>query len=160
MAKISSPLTTSRALLIAALAKPISTSFCTCCSSGCHNWRQIASYKCIHSIKKKITDKRTNTCDTNNKISYRRRDLSNSEDSEGYASIWLLYWGSSFEHKPLSLFFSYKQNIWMFLKKTKKKTKQNKTERQMQTTTEKSPLNDFIFLPLMGQGLKWYSWKE
>ena len=122
MAKISSPLTASRALLIAASAKPISTSFCTCCSSGCHNWRQIASYKCIHSIffKKKITNKSTNTCDTNSKISYRRRDLSNSEDSEGYASIWLLYWGFTFHRKPLWLFISYKQNIWMFLTKKRK----------------------------------------
>ena len=125
MAKISSPLTASSALLTTALAKPISTSFCTRCSSGCHSWRQIASYKCIDSIKKKITDKSTNTCDTNSKISYRRRDLFNSEDSDIYASIWLLYQGSSFDHKPLWLFFSYKQNIWMFLRIRERKKKKS-----------------------------------
>ena len=160
MAKISSPLTASRALLIAASAKPISTSFCTCCSSGCHNWRQIASYKCIHSIffKKKITNKSTNTCDTNSKIPYRRWDLFNSEDSDKYASIWLLHWGSSFDHKPLWLFFSYKQNIWVFLKKKKKK--QNKTKLLNDKCKKNSPLYDFVFSLLMGQGLKWCAWKE
>ena len=117
IAKISSPLTASRALLTAASTKPISTSFCTCCSSGCHSWRQIASYKCIDSIKMNITDKSTKTCDTNSRIPYWRQDLFNSEDSDRYASIWLLYRGSSFDHKPLWLLFSYKKKIWMFLKK-------------------------------------------
>ena len=50
---ISSPLTASREQLTAASAKPIDTSFCTRCSSGCHSWKQIPSYKCIHTIKKK-----------------------------------------------------------------------------------------------------------
>ena len=53
-AKISSPLTASRALLTVSSTKPISTSFCTRCSSGCHSWRQIESYKCIDSIKRKL----------------------------------------------------------------------------------------------------------
>ena len=158
MAKISSPLTASRALLTTALAKPISTSFCTRCSSGCHSWRQIASYKCIDSIKKKITYKSTNTCDTNSKISYRRWDLFNSEDSDRYASIWLLHWGSSFDHKPLWLFFSYKQNIWMFLQK--KKNYKTKLLKDRCKKKKIDPLHDFVFSPLMGQGLKWCSGKE
>ena len=94
-------------------------------------------------LKRKLEVK-VQTSDTNSKIPYRRQDLFNSEDSDRYASIWLLYRGSSFDHKPLGLFFS-KQNIIMFLKKQKKK---------------KSPLHDFVFTPLMGQGLKWCSWKE
>ena len=105
-AKISSPLTASKfskktknkqiinsikRTSTAASAKPISTRFCTCYSSGCHSRRQIASYKCIDSIKKKITGKSTNTCDTTSKIPYRRRDPFNNEDSDRYASIWLLF---------------------------------------------------------------------
>ena len=51
----------------------------------------------------KITDKSTNTCDTNSKILYWRRDLFNSEDSDRYARIWLRYRGSSSDHKPMWL---------------------------------------------------------
>ena len=102
------------------------TTICITFSRSYHSRRQFASYKCIDSIKKKITDKSTNTCDTNSKIPYQRRDIFNREDSDRYASTWLLYRGSSFDHKPLWLSFSYKQNIWMFLRREKQnKTKQN-----------------------------------
>ena len=141
-----SPLTASRALLTAAASKPLSTSSCTSCLSGCHSWRQIARYKSIASIKKKITDKSKNRCDTNSKIPYQRQDLFNGEDSDRYASIWLLYRGSSFDHKPLWLFFSYKQNIEMFLQKKKKKQKnQYKTPKwQMQTKKPKKKVHYMI----------------
>ena len=59
IANISTLLTASRAFLTSASAKLFSPSFCTCCSSSYHSWSQIASYKCIHSIKKKIAVKST-----------------------------------------------------------------------------------------------------
>ena len=37
--------------------------------------------------QKKITNKSTNTCNTNSKIPYQRQDIFNSEDSDKYASI-------------------------------------------------------------------------
>ena len=76
------------------------TSFCTCCSLTCHCWRQITSYKCIDPIKKKITDKSINKCDTKSKIPYCRQDPFTCEDCDRYASIWLLYLGSSSDDKP------------------------------------------------------------
>ena len=79
------------------------TSFCTCCSLTCHCWRQITSYKCIDPIKKKITDKSINKCDTKSKIPYCRQDPFTCEDCDRYASIWLLYRGSSSDHKPIWL---------------------------------------------------------
>ena len=82
IAKISSPLISSRAFLTTVLAIPITKRFCSRCSSGSHSWRKIVSYKLIDSIKKKIIDKCTYTCLTNSKIRYWRQDHFISEDSD------------------------------------------------------------------------------
>ena len=89
------------------------TSFCTCCSLTCHCWRQITSYKCIDPIKKKITDKSINKCDTKSKIPYCRQDPFTCEDCDRYVSIWLLYRGSSSDHKPI-WFCSDDEQAWFY----------------------------------------------